>query len=48
MFKFARIVQGLAREHIGKALTRSGEWQTVRKHFLEKIRFVLLVAGIAC
>lgn len=36
MFKFARIVQGLAREHIGKALTRSGEWQTVRKHFLEK------------
>jgi hypothetical protein len=36
MFKFARVVQGLAREHIVKAITRSGEWPTVRKHFLEK------------
>ena len=36
MFKFARIVQGLVREHVTKPLTRSGEWPTVRKHFLEK------------
>ena len=36
MTKFARVVHGLVREHIGKPLTRSGEWPTVRKHYLEK------------
>src|SRR5271154_2464130 len=36
MFKFAKVIHGLAREHIVKTLTRSGEWPTVRKHFLEK------------
>jgi hypothetical protein len=36
MFKLAKIVHGLAREHIAKPLMRSGEWPTVRKHFLEK------------
>lgn len=36
MLKFARVIEGLAREHISKPLARSGEWPTIRKHFLEK------------
>jgi 5-methylcytosine-specific restriction protein A len=36
MLKLLKIVHGLAREHILKPIARSGEWPTVRKHFLEK------------
>jgi Na+-transporting NADH:ubiquinone oxidoreductase subunit NqrA len=36
MLKFAKIIHGLMREHIIKPLVRSGEWPTIRKHFLEK------------